>query len=159
MKKRSLPSAGNSSVQSEAEHEIRNLLQKTFENPLMPMVLSVGDGIRVAVDAGYADHSVMIEIFARQGKLLDGQKRKIAKDILKLALLRNKYPNARLILAFANPLINDYLSRGTWISLTVRQFNLEPKDVFADLSTASKARISEAQYRQGHNMRAKIKKE
>jgi len=140
---------GNSSVQMEAEIAIRELLQSEFKNKLIPKVLTISEGIHVTVDAATPDDSVLIEIFARQGKLLDGQKKKLAKDILKLAILRENTPKPRVILAFANPSIKKHLSEESWISVAVSHFGIELRDVFNDLDDDLKRRITSAQKVQG----------
>jgi len=57
----------------------------------------------VEVDAIADDRGLIVEVYARQGKLKDAQIRKIGQDILKLALLRRHpgYRTATMIIAFA----------------------------------------------------------
>ena len=100
---------GRSDVQQEAEKEIRRLLCGRFPG-LDKCTLRLRDGSQVEVDAGDQAHSIFIEIFARQGPLKDGQKKKIARDILKLLLLKyDLEENAlRIGLAYANAAIHTF---------------------------------------------------
>ncbi|PZS20248.1 MAG: hypothetical protein DLM57_01955 [Pseudonocardiales bacterium] len=50
--------------------------------------ISLGKDVRVEVDAASPDRSVVVEACARQGRLKGAQLRKVAQDILKLALLQ-----------------------------------------------------------------------
>lgn len=75
----------DSSEQREAEQAIRCLLEEDF-GPLNCGFWRLSDDLKVEVDAVSKSCNVAIEIVAHQGKLLDGQK-KIAKDMLKLALI------------------------------------------------------------------------
>ena len=79
----------DSSEQREAEQAIRCLLEEDF-GPLNSGFWRLSDDSKVEVDAVSKSCNVAIEIFAHQGKLLDGQKKKIAKDMLKLALIRKE---------------------------------------------------------------------
>src|SRR6266540_3442703 len=95
---------GNSSVQQRAEAAMRTLLQAEH-GALAAVKWKIDSDFEVEIDAANGARSILIEIFAHQGALRDGQKKKIAKDILKLALIGlGEPPNARrLILAHANP--------------------------------------------------------
>lgn len=60
------------------------------------------DSAKVEVDGTSADESVLVEVFARIGKLKGGQLHKMSTDTLKLVALGETRPGARLVLAFAD---------------------------------------------------------
>jgi hypothetical protein len=137
---------GNSTVQMEAEVAIRELLKK-HHGPLRPAQWPIDDEITVNIDAVSDDNSIFIEIFARQGNLLDGQKKKLAKDILKLALIgvHDGIKNRRLIIAHANPAISKHLTERSWVSSAARKFGIEEQNLFEELPAGLRERILEAQ--------------
>jgi len=59
-------------------------------------------GSLIEVDGATPDMSAFVSVFARQGALQGGQKRKVALDVLKLITLRRQYPKAKLYLAFSS---------------------------------------------------------
>jgi hypothetical protein len=90
-----------------------------------PRIL-VGPGTAwVEIDGATADLSVLVEVYARQGTLKGGQPKKIAQDILKLALVKRnvKYGNARTIVAFASRAAHDSI-RG-WLREAAAEFGVE----------------------------------
>ncbi|MGJ8649179.1 MAG: hypothetical protein ACSHX4_02355 [Opitutaceae bacterium] len=144
---------GDSSIQRTAEGIMRAAVEKKLKiGPLASAIIQIKDGVKVEVDAVTEDKSVLIEIFARQGKLLDGQKKKIAKDMLKLALLGVDIDGKkrRLIIAHANPAITGHLKQESWISCAAEKFGIEELDISDDLPPATKAELLEAQAVQGH---------
>lgn len=86
----------------EAETLIRERLASTVGMGLAPATLRLGTGAAVQVDAVSADRAVLAEIFAHQGPLKGGQRRKIAADALRLITLGRDRPGTRLILALAD---------------------------------------------------------
>jgi hypothetical protein len=70
----------------------------------LPSRLSVGEGVGVEVDARCEDPPVFVEAYARQGRLKGAQLKKMAQDILKLALLRRQsaHADARAVVVFAS---------------------------------------------------------
>jgi len=65
-------------------------------------VLRLGGGSRVDVDGVSEDESVLVEIFAHQGRLRGGQYGKVARDALKLITLARTRPGSKLVLAFTD---------------------------------------------------------
>ena len=137
---------------------MRNILIKEFGDDLLPKAIDLGEGIQVTVDAATPDNSTIIEIFARQGKLKAGQKQKLAKDILKLAMLKQSSPKPRVLLAFANPSIADHLTRNAWISKARELFGIETRNLFDILDKSLKKEILSAQEAQGKRFRNRSKK-
>jgi len=92
----------DSAVQHRAEGVIRKLLAMRLGVSLEPMVIALGAGAPVHVDAVSPDGLVLAEIFARQGELKGGQQKKVAIDALKLITVRRERPGAQLVIAFAD---------------------------------------------------------
>jgi hypothetical protein len=63
----------DSAVQREAEALIRDKVATVVGTDLSPATVTFDTGARVKVDGVAADESVLVEIFARQGKLKGGQ--------------------------------------------------------------------------------------
>ena len=144
---------GNSNVQMDAEIEMRKILQDHLEikEGLQPKTITIEGKIHVKVDAATLDNSLMAEIFARQGKLLDGQKKKLARDVLKLAVLKQKMPSSKVILAFANTEIEEYLTRSSWVAFAVKKFGIELKNLDEFISRELRIKIIMAQNEQAKN--------
>lgn len=66
--------------------------------------LPLSGGAKIQLDARSEDGSFAVEAYARQGTLKGGQLKKIAQDVLKLALLRSEpnHAEVRPIIAFAS---------------------------------------------------------
>jgi len=145
---------GNSSVQQRAEVAMRTLLQAEH-GLLAELNWKIDDDVEVQIDAVNSDRSVLIEIFARQGNLLDGQKKKIAKDILKLALIGigDAPKKRRLILAHANPAISKHVTHESWLSRATAKFGIEEICLFDKLPEELKAEIRETQKTQGERFK------
>lgn len=65
------------------------------------------DDATVQVDGATPDRLVLVEVFARIGKLRGGQLHKVSTDALKLIALKEAIPEARLVLAFADQIAAD----------------------------------------------------
>lgn len=95
----------DSAVQREAERAIVDALAAELGVVLVGGgTLSLGGGVRIQLDARSEDGKFAVEAYARQGTLKGGQLKKIAQDVLKLALLRNEpdHADVRAIIAFAS---------------------------------------------------------
>lgn len=98
-----MPHASNSSVQLEAEVEILKGAAALLKRAdLRKRRVNLPGGSLVEVDGATDDMSVFVEVFARQGPMKGGQKRKVALDVLKLITLRRHHPDAKLYLAFCS---------------------------------------------------------
>lgn len=91
-----------SDEQQKAEPVILAALSARLCKRLDPARIEIGDGASVEPDGVDADRSVFVEVYARQGKLVGGQLKKVAQDILKFSILRRDFPDADLVLAFAS---------------------------------------------------------
>jgi hypothetical protein len=76
------------------------------------------------VDAATADRSTVVEAYARQGKLKGAQLKKIAQDILKLALLKRQpgHERTETIIAFASQEAHDSISG--WLQEAAAEFGV-----------------------------------
>jgi hypothetical protein len=93
----------DSSEQREVESLILAGLGPEY-GPLAPLTLALPGGARVDVDGVTPDHSVFVEAFAHQGRMKGSQPKKVAQDALKLITIRRQFPDARVVLAFADEL-------------------------------------------------------
>ncbi|MEJ7630697.1 MAG: hypothetical protein WKF54_14005 [Nocardioidaceae bacterium] len=100
-----------------------------------PGKITLAGGVYIEVDAATADESVVVEVYARQGKLKGAQPKKIAQDILKLALLKREGGRkcTEAIIAFASQQARDSISG--WLRQAAETFDvkLEVVDVPQDL--------------------------
>ncbi|MGW9111844.1 hypothetical protein [Microbacterium sp. NPDC055683] len=84
------------------------------------------NGGRVEIDAASADLSVLVEIFAHHGKVLSGQGRKLAQDVLKLTWIRQQTGATRIVLAIADPMVELYLTRPkAWLAQAIADLGVE----------------------------------
>lgn len=108
--------------------------------------ISIGDGVHVEVDAAADDLSIVVEAYARQGPLKGAQLKKIAQDILKLALIKaHRAPaDTNAVIVFAS----DEAQRSItgWLREAANRFGvrLMTVDIPSDLREA----IIQAQSRQ-----------
>ncbi|MGI9021544.1 MAG: hypothetical protein ACR2G3_12645 [Solirubrobacterales bacterium] len=92
----------DSGVQQEAEAGILASVAAEVGVELKQNVrLDLGDAY-VQVDGASPDESLIVEVFARVGRLAGGQLHKVSTDSLKLIALRQSRPDARMLLAFAS---------------------------------------------------------
>jgi hypothetical protein len=138
------PHPSDSSAQADAEWWILHALGKTIDVALDQHVdVAIGDAI-VKPDGVAMDHSVFVEVFAHIGKLKSGQRHKVSTDALKLIAIREVYPKARLILAFAD---QDAAGSVTgWKAETLKANGIEIRVV--DLDPTERAKVEAAQARQ-----------
>ncbi len=92
---------------------------------LAPARVTFDTGTPVQVDGVASDESVFVEIYARQGTLKGGQKKKVAQDALKLITLQRSRPGARLIIAFADEGAARHALQGSWVSEALSNWGIE----------------------------------
>lgn len=140
----------NSAVQSAAEAEIVSAAAKALGVELVRergvISLCVGDRAHVEVDASTRDHSTVVEAYARQGQLKGAQLKKIAQDILKLALLRQHRAPAQTqaVIAFASAEARQ--SIGGWLLEAAQRFGITL--IVVDIPPELRKSILDAQGRQ-----------
>jgi hypothetical protein len=134
------------SVQLAAEAKILELLQITFGPGLNPDTVPLDGTASVQVDAVSPNRTVFIEIFAHQGQLKGGQKRKIALDALKLITIGREYPDAELVIALADDAAAASLKSDSWLAVALRAWNV--KVVVVTLPDDTRSQLRHAQVQQ-----------
>ncbi len=116
-----------------------DLLQK-------PGRIKLSGGVYIEVDAATPDGGIVVEVYARQGALKGSQLKKIAQDILKLALLKREIRHAHMeaVLAFASQEAHDSISG--WLGQAAVAFEVD--FVVVDIPTWLREKIRAAQERQ-----------
>jgi len=136
----------DSHEQRSAEPLIRERVSVAVGVELTPRSLRLEGGARVDVDGVAPDESVLVEIFAHQGRLKGAQFHKVARDALKLITLRRSRSECRLIIAFGDPDAAACVSAGSWLAEALRAWEIE---VFiVDLDDDVRAGLRSAQARQ-----------
>lgn len=79
----------SSAVQQGVEPVCLQFVSDTLELPLVPEEIRLDDGTLFRVDGVNRTGQVLCEVFTHVGKMLAGQKRKLAKDMLKLLAVEN----------------------------------------------------------------------
>jgi hypothetical protein len=135
---------GNSDAQKMTEETFRSILKDKFGSlPSANIVLS--DGSKIQIDGWNDSKNIFAEFYSRQGPLKDGQKKKIARDILKLAWLGRDREGCRVIFCHANKSIQDYLTNGSWLAQAMASFKVEIEDLSDRLPEAIRNQLLEAQ--------------
>jgi imidazole glycerol phosphate synthase subunit HisF len=137
----------DSHVQRAAEAEIIAALATSLDVPLsLGGTVTVSGGARLQLDARSEDGSIAVEAYARQGRLKGGQIKKIAQDVLKLALLRHEAEAevTRPIVVFASQEARSSITG--WIQHAADTFGVELHVV--DIDPELRDRIIATQDRQ-----------
>ncbi len=140
--------ASDSSEQRNAEVVVLAALSAQIGVRLTPTTLRLPGGSRVDVDGVADDRSVLVEVFAHQGRLKGGQVHKVARDALKLITVARDLPGppARLIIAFADANAASMVSGKSWLAEALKTWGVE---IFiAELPEELKASLTAAQLRQ-----------
>ena len=97
------------------------------------------------------DESVLVEVFAHQGRLKGGQIHKVARDALKLGTLARTRPESRLVVAFGDQAAADCVLGKSWLAEALRTWGIE---VFvAELEPSIRDGLVAAQVRQRWSIR------
>jgi hypothetical protein len=99
---------------------------------------------RVDVDGVAPDESVLVEVFAHQGRLKGAQFHKVARDALKLITLRRSRNDSRLILAFGDADAAACVSGNSWLAEALRTWGIEVLDVDLDDEVRTGLRVAQA---------------
>ena len=113
---------------------------------LAPATVTFDTGAAVHVDGLAGDGSVLVEIFAHQGKLKGGQQKKVGLDAFKLITLGRSYPKAQLILAFADQEAAGYTLGKGWLAEALTAWKV--RVLVVELSEEERERIRAAQVTQ-----------
>jgi hypothetical protein len=138
--------ASDSREQRLAEPLILASVGKELGVELAPRSLRLEHGARVDVDGVAPDESVLVEVFAHQGRLRGGQFHKVARDALKLITLKRSRPAAQLVLAFGDPDAAAGVTGASWLAEALRAWGVAV--LVAELDDALRAGLSAAQTRQ-----------
>ena len=116
---------GDSGTQLAAEKVILAAVSDRIGVALAPASFKLPGGARVDVDGASADRSVLVECFARQTAMKEGQRRKIARDALKLITIAHSRPGTRLILALSSEAAARGLLGEAWLAEALRTWGVE----------------------------------
>jgi hypothetical protein len=141
-----MPHQSDSLEQRTVEPLILAGVSEAVGKELAPRSLQLEHGARVGVDGVAADESVLVEIFAHQGKLRGGQFHKVARDALKLATLARSRPDSRLIIAFGDSDAAACVTGSSWLAEALRSWKIEV--VIVELDEAMRSGLRAAQVRQ-----------
>lgn len=108
--------------------------------------------VGIEIDGYSDDHKIMVEVFARIGKLAAAHYEKLANDILKLKLAEDnlKVPHKKYI-AVCGAEAERYLLGSSWKAFAVKYYNFEV--IRIELSIDDREMIISAQQRQKEGMK------
>lgn len=108
--------------------------------------------VGVEIDGYSFEHKIMVEVFARIGKLLPAHCEKLANDILKLNLVEDilNIPHKKYI-AVCGEDIERYLTGTSWKAFAAKHYNFDI--VRIELSQEDREMILNAQQRQKEGMK------
>ncbi|WP_354701251.1 hypothetical protein DSM112329_01560 [Paraconexibacter sp. AEG42_29] len=112
-------------AQQRTETAIREAVAATVGVTLHPRPLVLPGGATADLDGVDAGPTVLVEVFARRGRLKGPQLDKVARDALKLATLGRAHPSARLVIAFADADAARSVTGGSWLAEALRTWNIE----------------------------------
>ncbi|NQT12414.1 MAG: hypothetical protein HQ582_06690 [Planctomycetes bacterium] len=120
------PHLSDSEVQREVEPVCLQLVSDILKVPLAPDDIRLDDGTLFRVDGVNRTSRVLCEVFAHVGKMLDGQKKKLAKDMLKLLAVENALGGEwRKIICIVDDPARKFLEGRSWCASVIRQFRFE----------------------------------
>lgn len=134
----------DSTVQLKAEALILADVGKQLGIELIQKVRVTVGNARAEVDGASADQSVLVEVFARIGRLRGAQLHKVSTDALKLLAIRESRPKSTLVLAFADQEAANSIVG--WRAAVLGQNQIEK--MVADLPADAREEIRAAQRRQ-----------
>ena len=137
----------DSAEQQSAEAPLRIALAARLGVELAPVQL-VLDEVTVELDAwATGPPPVAAEIFSRVGDSKGSARHKPSTDALKLALVAEHHPGARLVLAFADGRVAaPYLADGSWRAVAIARLGIEV--VVLEPEAELRGRLTDAARRQ-----------
>jgi hypothetical protein len=114
--------------------------------------IMLDDVVSVEIDGYSNEYRIMVEVFARIGKLAPAHYEKLASDLLKLKLVEDilKVPHKKYI-AVCGEDVERYLCGSSWKALAVKYYGFEI--VRIELSLDDREMILNAQQRQKEGMK------
>jgi hypothetical protein len=127
------PHPSDSGEQQRAEGPLRAELSLRLGVELVPARLSLGE-VSVELDGWAAGPPpVAAEIFARVGEAKGSARHKPSTDALKLALVAEHHPDARLVLAFVDERVAaPFVAAGSWRAAAIDHLGIEVVILEAD---------------------------
>ena len=143
---------GKSDVQYRIEKRIRERIQKKNEYEEKNRTIPIGK-THFELDFYFYDKKnnkyLIGEIYAHRGKLKDGQKKKLAKDCLKLIAIEKHFNQQNTFekqIICVDKKVEDYLKGDSWFAEVFDLFGITVK--CEELETELNTEIEEAQNRQ-----------
>src|SRR6266851_1004980 len=116
----------DSAVQRSAEPVCLALVNAALSTRLAPEQIRLDDRTQFCVDGIDREARVLCEIFAHMGVLEDGQKKKLAKDILKLLAVEHALAGRwRKVICVIDKPARDFLCGKSWCAGVAREFHFE----------------------------------
>lgn len=144
VRSRSMAREGDSTEQNTAEPLILAGVEKALGMSLERRSLNLENGARVDVDGVAVDESVFVEIYAHQGPLNGGNKRKVAADALTLITIGRERPRSRLVLAFADAQVVAWATGRSWMAEALRASKIRVLAVELDEDIRALLRAAQA---------------
>lgn len=145
----------DSTVQLLAEKQILEGLEVRLGIPsgsLQPKRIMIDNMVAVEIDGYNDEHKIMVEVFARIGKLAPAHYEKLANDILKLKLVEDilGIPHNKYI-ALCGENAEWYLLGSSWKAFAIKHYGF--KVVRIDLPCDTREMIVNAQLKQKEGMK------
>jgi hypothetical protein len=142
----------DSSVHAAAEPICLALVGSELNARLVPAEIRLDDGTEFHIDGVDRDKRVLCEVFAHVGTMKDGQKKKLAKDLLKLLAVEHSLGGSwRKVICVVDEPARDFLCGRSWCAGVVREFHFEV--VMASLAPDVRSGILQAQVHNAEGMR------
>lgn len=145
----------NSKAQMIAEKLILEGLETYLGIPsgtLQTKRIMIDNVVGVEIDGYSEEHKIMVEVFARIGKLSAAHYEKLANDILKLNLAEDILNTShKKYIAVCGEDVERYLNGSSWKAFAVKYYNFEV--VRIELSLEDREMILNAQQRQKEGMK------
>lgn len=136
-----------SDVQQNLEEEIFTSVEEWLGVKLQDDAKIYFDKAHIEPDFYNAEEKIVGEIFVHVGGLLEGQKRKVAQDVLKMLLLDKKHGcTYRKIFVVCDNVGMKFLTGDSWIAACIAEFGIEIKLI--EISEERRAEVLNAQKRQ-----------
>jgi hypothetical protein len=142
----------DSSVHTAAEPVCLALVGEQLGVTLAPETVRLSDGTTFHLDGVDRGAHVFCEVFSHIGDLKDGQKKKLAKDLLKLLAVEHSVGGAwRKVICVVDAPAQKFLTGASWCAAVAREFRFEV--VTAVLSHVQREELLQAQACEAQGMR------
>ena len=142
----------DSSVHTAAEPICLALVGEQLGVRLAPETVRLSDGTTFQLDGVDRGAHVLCEVFSHIGALKDGQKKKLAKDLLKLLAVEHSVEGPwRKVICVVDAPARKYLTGASWCAAVAREFRFEVVAVI--LSHDQREELVRAQVCEAQGMR------